>query len=76
MLASQQQTAQPTIVTNNTYNSSVDNAELSTTIRELKERLSEPFVTVNTVSGDYGMLRAQEEYERLMKNKSPKSKKR
>jgi TP901 family phage tail tape measure protein len=75
MLASQQQTAQPTIVTNNTYNSSVDNAELSTTIRELKDRLSEPFVTVNTVSGDYGMLRAQEEYERLMKNKSPKSRK-
>jgi hypothetical protein len=74
LLASQQQ-AQPTIITNNTYTSVAENRELSTTIRELKDRLSEPFVTVNTVSGDYGMQRAQEAYERLIRNKSPKSRK-
>lgn len=75
MLASQQQSAQPTIITNNTYNSSVDNAELSTTIRELKQRLNEPFVTVNTVTGDKGINQAQEEYNRLIRNKSPKARK-
>ena len=66
----------PTIV-NNTYQSAPapDNSELTSTIRELKDRLNEPFVTVNTVSGDHGIQRAQDEYDKLMKNKSPKSKK-
>ena len=41
----------------------------------LDSRLNEPFVTVNTVSGDHGIQQAQDEYDRLMKNKSPKSKK-
>ena len=71
-----QPSAPPTIV-NNTYNSapSADNAELTSTIRQLKDRLNEPFVTVNTVSGDHGIQQAQDEYDRLMKNKSPKSRK-
>jgi hypothetical protein len=64
----------PTIVNNNLYqSSSTDNSELSDTIRELKERLNEPFVTVNTVTGDAGIQKAQDEYTKLIKNKTPKS---
>ncbi len=44
------------------------------TMKQLQQRLSEPFVTVNTVTGDTGIKQAQDEYETLMKNKSPKSK--
>lgn len=40
----------------------------------LDSRLNEPFVTVNTVTGDHGIQKAQDEYDRLMKNKSPKAK--
>jgi hypothetical protein len=43
-------------------------------ITHLNERLDEPFVTVNTVTGDKGIKQAQDEYQRLMNNKSPKSK--
>ncbi len=75
VLAAQPSTP-PTIV-NNTYNStpSADNSELTSTIRQLKDRLNEPFITVNTVTGDHGIQQAQDEYDRLMKNKSPKSRK-
>lgn len=74
ILAAQQ--SAPTVV-NNTYAvaPASDNSELTSTIRELKQRLDEPFVTVNTVSGDHGILQAQDEYDLLMRNKSPKSKK-
>ena len=74
VLAAQPST--PPTVVNNTYNnsSSSDDSELTSTIRELKDRLNEPFVTVNTVTGDHGIQRAQDEYSKLMKNKSPKSK--
>lgn len=74
VLAAQPQA--PTVV-NNTYNtaSSADNSELTSTIRQLKDRLNEPFVTVNTVTGDHGIQQAQDEYDRLMRNKSPKSRK-
>ena len=51
------------------------NSEYAATMRQLAERLNEPFVTVNTVAGDHGIQQAQEEYDRLMKNKAPKSKK-
>ena len=40
----------------------------------LKVRLDEPFVTVNTVTGESGIKKAQDEYLTLMRNKSPKSK--
>lgn len=43
------------------------------TMKQLEKRLSEPFVTVNTVTGDTGIKQAQDEYQTLMKNKSPKS---
>ena len=40
----------------------------------LVARLNEPFVTVNTVTGDHGIKQAQDEYSRLMDNVTPKSK--
>ena len=51
-----------------------ENTELRETIKQLKERLDEPFVTVNTVTGDLGIKQAQDSYQRLMNNKSPKNK--
>lgn len=45
----------------------------SETMKKLQERLEEPFVTVNTVTGDFGIKQAQDEYDILMRNKSPKS---
>ena len=47
--------------------------KLSRTVDSLTNRLKEPFVTVNTVTGDQGIKRAQDEYTRLINNKSPKS---
>ena len=72
-----QSASTPQTVVNNTYAvaPASDNSELTSTIRELKQRLDKPFVTVNTVAGDHGIQQAQEEYDRLMKNKAPKSKK-
>ncbi len=65
----------PTIV-NNTYQSSSDSSErVVAVLNKLDSRLNEPFVTVNTVTGDHGILQAEQEYNRLIKNKSPKSKK-
>ena len=43
------------------------------TLNRLNQRLNEPFVTVNTVTGDTGIKQAQEEYDTLIRNKSPKS---
>ncbi len=70
----------PTIVNNTTVSPesrrvAATLSTLDSTLSTLNERLNEPFVTVNTVTGDHGMQRAQDEYDRLMKNKSPKSKK-
>ncbi|MBQ8939922.1 MAG: phage tail tape measure protein [Paludibacteraceae bacterium] len=48
-------------------------AAYSSTMDDLSKRLNEPFVTVNTVTGDKGIMKAQEEYDQLMKNKTPKS---
>ncbi len=67
----------PAVVNNSTYSHpSPDNSERFVEVLDrLDSRLKEPFVTVNTVTGDHGILQAEEEYNRLMKNKSPKSKK-
>ena len=43
------------------------------TMKQLEKRLSEPFVTVNTVTGDTGIKQAQDEYDILIRNKTPKS---
>ena len=48
--------------------------DLLETIAHLSERLDEPFVTINTVTGEEGIKQAQDKYQRLMNNKSPKSK--
>ena len=50
------------------------NMRLQLCIDRLTERLKEPFVTVNTVTGDAGIKEAQDEYLRLMNNTLPKSK--
>ncbi len=63
----QSQPVVPTIVVE-------QNTEYADTMKKLAARLDEPFVTVNTVTGDHGIQRAEEEYNRLMKNKSPKTK--
>ena len=42
-------------------------------IEKLNKRLDEPFVTVNTVTGDTGIKQAQDEYSTLIRNKTPKS---
>lgn len=42
-------------------------------LKKLGDRLDEPFVTVNTVAGDRGIKKAQDEYDRLIRNKTPKS---
>ena len=55
--------------------SSQSNGNLTDIMQRLNERLNEPFVTVNTVTGDTGIKKAQDDYEKLMKNKSPKSRK-
>lgn len=64
-------------VVNNPYKSAPEQSleRLYDTLDRLDERLNEPFVTVNTVAGDHGMRRAQEEYDRLMRNRLPKSRK-
>ena len=46
---------------------------LSRSVNEMNQRLHEPFVTVNTVSGDVGIKKAQDEYDQLIRNKTPKS---
>lgn len=49
--------------------------DMAEALARLNERLDEPFVTVNTVTGDAGSQKAQDDYKRLMKNKTRKSKK-
>ena len=49
--------------------------DMAEALTRLNERLDEPFVTVNTVTGDAGTQKAQDDYNRLMKNKTRKSKK-
>ena len=47
--------------------------EYTEIMRQLKQRLDEPFVTVNTVTGDTGIKQAQDEYDQLIRKKAPKS---
>lgn len=44
------------------------------TIKKLNDRLNEPFFTVNTVTGDDGIKKVQDDYDKLLRNKTPKSK--
>lgn len=63
--STQSQQPAPTVVVE-------QNAEYAEAMARLVARLDEPFVTVNTVTGDTGIKQAQDEYARLMSNKSPK----
>ena len=58
----------------NPLNIKQERNDLKDTIARLNERLDEPFVTAGTVTGDKGIKQAQDECQRLMNNKSPKSK--
>ena len=73
-LASMSNDVQPNVVVNVPAYAS-DNSELIRSLDKLNKRLSEPFVTVATITGDKGINKAQEDYDRLLKNKSPKSRK-
>lgn len=74
-LASQpQQSIQPNVIVNVPAQTS-SNTKIEQTLDRLNERLNEPFVTVATVTGDKGINKAQDDYERLLRNKSPKSRK-
>ena len=73
LAASPAVTAQPNVIVNVPPQQG-DNG-IGETLAKLNDRLNQPFVTVNTVSGDHGIQQAQDEYDLLMKNKSPKSKK-
>lgn len=55
-----------------TSSGSADNS-LDDTLTRLNNRLNEPFVTVNTMTGDHGIKQAQEEYDIYIRNKTPKS---
>ena len=46
--------------------------QMSHTVDNLTDRLNEPFITVNTVTGKYGYKQAEDEYTRLMNNITPK----
>ena len=72
LAASPATSAQPNVIVNVPPQQG-DNG-IGETLAKLNDRLNQPFVTVNTVSGDHGIQRAQDEYDLLMKNKSPKSK--
>ena len=75
LLASQpQQSIQPNVIVNVPTQTS-SNTKIEQTLDRLNERLNEPFVTVATVTGDKGINKAQDDYERLLRNKSPKSRK-
>lgn len=75
------QQVQPVVVQNPTDNvasaalaqSAAVLSKYEKTMSQLSKRLNEPFVTVNTVTGDTGIKQAQEEYDTLIRNKSPKS---
>lgn len=49
-------------------------ARYGDTMSRLGDRLEEPFVTVNTVEGDMGIKRAQDDYQKMMNNTLPKNK--
>lgn len=66
--------AQPSTAAQSSMDSRRSDTEsaMGDTLARLNKRLNEPFVTVNTVTGDKGILRAQRRYNQLMRNKSAK----
>lgn len=69
-----QSSPQRVVVENHTVGTDASSfAQYADTMKKLQERLDEPFVTVNTVTGDFGSKKAQDDYEKLIRNKTPKS---
>lgn len=68
-----QSSPQRVVVENHTNNNVSSFAEYADIMKKLQERLDEPFITVNTVTGDFGSKKAQDDYEKLIRNKTPKS---
>ena len=60
------------VVVQNVPSTAPDNG-LTDAIVLLRERLDAPFLTVNSVTGETGIKQAQEEYDKLIRNKTPKS---
>ena len=58
---------------NNNEQTTAALSDYADTMRLLRDRLDEPFLTVNSVTGETGMKQAQDEYEKLIRNKTPKS---
>jgi len=72
-MVSNDTTAAASIARLATTTQSSNNESLSETLAALNKRLNEPFVTVNTMTGDHGIKQAQEEYDIYIRNKTPKS---
>ena len=62
----------PTVIIQQAAPTAEDNG-LKEVLVMLNAKLQQPFVTVNTVEGDYGIKQAQDEYDKLIRNKTPKS---
>jgi len=71
-MVSSDTTAAAAIARMSSTTSDSDNS-LGNTLQQLNRRLNEPFVTVNTMTGDHGIVQAQEEYDIYIRNKTPKS---
>ena len=72
-----QSSAAPVVINNTATNEQPSKvadtlAALDKSLAALNTRLNEPFVTVNTAAGDYGINNALSKYNRLLANKSPK----
>ena len=63
-------TPQVIVVRSENGEKSAESGQLAVVIDRLTKRLDEPFVTVNTVTGDSGINKALADYNRLIKNAS------
>ena len=70
---SQQVPQQVIVQNNNNEQTTAALSDYADTMRLLRDRLDEPFLTVNSVTGETGMKQAQDEYDKLIRNKTPKS---
>ena len=72
-MVSNDTTAAATIARLSSSSSSSSDNGLADSLSRLNKRLNEPFVTVNTMTGDHGIKQAQDEYDIYIRNKTPKS---
>ena len=74
VLAAQSASTPQTVVNNYAAAPSSDQSEIEQTLSLLNDRLSEPLGAIVTIGGDYGIEKKQQEYDQLLRNKTPKSK--